>query len=182
MGDGINKQIILGNLGGDPEYGITGTNRPFCKFSVATSESWKDKQTGSKHERVEWHTIAVFDKLAEICNTYLKKGSKVYLEGKTKTSSWVDANTQEKRYRKDVIAHEMRMLDSAPGDHSQAPQQQAPQQQAPRQQAPRQQAPQQSTRYNQNGTAVSPLAAQQPQQQPRKEPPMHDGFDDDIPF
>lgn len=187
MSNGINKVILLGNLGNDPELSATGANRAYCKFSIATGESWKNKQTGVKEERTEWHSIVVFDRLAEVCAQYLRKGSKVFLEGKLKTSDWIDKNTQEKKYRTDIVAHEMRMLDSVDGQNQAPPQQpqqqQAPQQAAP-QQAPQQQpAPQQNARANPNGTAKSPYAAQQPQvnQHPAStaEP---DPFDDDIPF
>ena len=118
-------------------------------LSIATSESWKDKNTGDQQERTEWHRVVFFNRLAEIAGEYVKKGSKLYIEGSLRTRKWQGQDGQD-RYTTEIVASEMQMLDSrggqqagGMGDYSQpsAPQQQAPQQQAPQQQAPQQQAP-----------------------------------------
>lgn len=84
----VNKVIVIGNLGKDPEVRYMANGDPACNFSVATTESWKDKSTGEKKEETEWHRVSVFGKLAEICGQYLKKGSQVYVEGSLKTRKW----------------------------------------------------------------------------------------------
>ena len=110
MSKGINKAIILGNLGVDPETRYTQGGSPITSFSVATSEGWKDKQSGEAKERTEWHNIVAFGKLAEICGEYLRKGSKVYVEGSLRTSSWESDGV--KKYKTEIIADQMQMLDS----------------------------------------------------------------------
>ena len=116
MAKGINKVILVGNLGGDPEFGaIPVSNRPVVKFSIATSESWKDKVTGEPRENTEWHNLVAFDRLAEICNQYLKKGSKVYVEGKLRTRKWQDKTSGENRYMTEIVIKEMQMLDNKNG-------------------------------------------------------------------
>ena len=128
MARGINKAIIVGALGKDPEIRYTASGSAVASFSVATNEQWKDKQTGEKKERTEWHNITVFGKLAEICGEYLKKGSQVYLEGKIQTDKWQDQNGQD-RYTTKIIANEMQMLGGNPGGQaSQTNHQQRPQQ------------------------------------------------------
>ncbi len=107
---GINKVILVGNLGNDPEMKAMPNGNAVCNFSIATSESWKDKNTGQPQERTEWHRISSFGKLAEICGQYLKKGSKVYVEGKLKTHKWQDQSGQDK-YSTEVEINEMQMLD-----------------------------------------------------------------------
>lgn len=106
----VNKAIILGNLGKDPESKEL-QNGCVTSFPVATSESWKDKQTGQKQERTEWHNIVCYNKLAEIARDYLRKGSKVYIEGQIKTEKWTDKNGME-RYTTKIVARDFRMLDS----------------------------------------------------------------------
>ena len=108
---GINKVILIGNLGRDPEIKYTPDGVPVATFSIATSETWKDKNTGEKQERTEWHRIVAWRKLAEICGEYLHKGSQVYIEGKLQTRSWDDSDGK-KRYMTEIIALGMQMLDS----------------------------------------------------------------------
>jgi len=113
-GKSLNKVILLGNLGKDPELSYTASGVAVAKFSIATNEKWKD-QEGNVQEKVEWHNIIAWRKLAEICGQYLKKGSKVYLEGKLQTRSWDDKNTGVKRYTTEIIADDLIMLDSKGG-------------------------------------------------------------------
>lgn len=110
----VNKAIIVGNCGKDPEVRYTAVGDPICSLTVATSESWKDKATGEKKENTEWHRISVFGKLAEICGQYLKKGSQVYIEGRIQTRKWTDKDGIE-RYTTEIVANEMRMLGKKEG-------------------------------------------------------------------
>lgn len=147
MAQGVNKVIIIGNLGNDPEVKSLPNGNTVTNITVATSESWKDKQTGQQQEKTEWHRVVFFNRLAEVAGQYLKKGSKVYIEGQLKTRKWQDQSGQD-RYTTEINAREMQMLDSRGADNSQensnSGYQQAPQQQT-QQQAPqqRQQSPQQ---------------------------------------
>jgi len=126
---GVNKVILVGNLGKDPEARFMPNGNAVSNFSIATSETWKDKNTGQAQERSEWHKIAVFGKLAEICNEYLKKGSKVYIEGSLRTNKWQDSDGND-RYTTEIVANEMQMLDSRGSNDGQSQGQQAsPQQQ-----------------------------------------------------
>ena len=102
MARGVNKAIILGTLGQDPDIKYTGSGKPVVNISVATNESWKDKQTGENQERTEWHRIVIFGKLAEIAAQYLKKGSQVYFEGKIQTRKWQDQSGQD-RYTTEIV-------------------------------------------------------------------------------
>ncbi len=176
---GINKVILVGNLGNDPETRYMPSGGAVTNLSIATSESWKDKNTGQQQERTEWHRVVFFNRLAEIAGEYLRKGSKVYVEGSLRTRKWQGQDGQD-RYTTEIVANEMQMLDSrgagagggydqgynqggGQGGYNQAPPQQAPQQ--PQQQAP----------------APAPQAAPQPPQ--GGNPPGDFGaFDDDIPF
>ncbi len=115
---GINKVILLGNLGQDPEVRYTAGGVPIANVSIATSNSWKDKNSGELVEQTEWHRIVFFNRLAEIVEQYLKKGSKVYVEGQLRTNSWEDKNTGEKKFRTEIVAREMQMLSSR-GDTNQ---------------------------------------------------------------
>lgn len=168
MARGVNKVILVGNLGNDPETKYMPSGGAVTNITVATSESWKDKTTGQAQERTEWHRVVFFNKLAEIAGEYLRKGSKVYVEGSLRTRKWQDQSGQD-RYTTEIVASEMQMLDSRgagasggdAGYDQSAPQQSAPRQSAPRQSAPRQSAPAQSE---------APPAAN------------FDDFDDDIPF
>ncbi|WP_211237698.1 single-stranded DNA-binding protein, partial [Shewanella waksmanii] len=169
---GVNKVILVGNLGKDPEVRYMPNGNAVANFTVATSESWKDQQ-GQQQERTEWHNIVMYRRLAEVAGEYLKKGSKVYLEGKLQTSKWQDQQTGQDRYKTEINASEMQMLDSRgqggqQGGGGYGQQQQgggynAPQQQqrpAPQQAAPQASAPQQSGGYGQQQPA-----APAPQQQ-----------------
>ena len=208
----INKVIIIGTLGRDPEMRYLPNGNAVCSMSLATDEGYKDRNTGQQVDKTEWHRIEAFGRLAEIMGEYLKKGSKCYVEGKLRTDEYEKDGI--KRYSTKIIANEMTMLDSknaqggdnmgygAPqaqpmGQPQQAPQQQpayaqAPQQQAaPAQaapaygqapQAPAQQAPQQAPAYAQPQGRPQ-QAPQQPVQQPQAAPSnAFDDFDDDIPF
>lgn len=115
MSASVNKAILIGNLGKDPEIRYLPSGKAVANFSIATSESWKDKTTGEKQEKTEWHNIVIFDKLAEICGQYLKKGSSVFIEGKLTTEKWQDKKTGEDKYTTKIIANEMRMLGSKDG-------------------------------------------------------------------
>ena len=149
---GINRAILIGNLGADPETRFTHAGSPVTNFRIATSESWKDKQTGQKQERTEWHSIVAFGRLAEIAGEYLRKGSKVFVEGALRTSSW--ESDGQTRYKTEIIVSELQMLDvKASGGEQAAGQQQSAQQRSGPAQTSRP-APQQSV----------------------------DDFDDDIPF
>ena len=121
MARGINKVILVGNLGNDPEVRYTPTGSAVANLTIATSETWKDKNTGQKTEKTEWHRVVMFNRLGEIAGEYLKKGSKVYIEGKLQTRKWQDQNGQD-RYTTEIVANEMQMLDSRGGssDFSQA--------------------------------------------------------------
>ncbi|MGD8677687.1 MAG: single-stranded DNA-binding protein [Chromatiales bacterium] len=111
---GVNKVILVGNLGQDPEVRYMPNGNAVTNISVATSESWKDKSTGADQERTEWHRVVMFRRLAEIAGEYLRKGSKVYIEGKLQTRKWQDQNGQD-RYTTEIVADQMQMLDSRGG-------------------------------------------------------------------
>ena len=164
MARGVNKVIIVGNCGQDPETRFMPSGGAVTNLSLATSESWKDKNTGDQQERTEWHRVVFFNRLAEIVEQYVKKGSKVYIEGSLRTRKWQGQDGQD-RYTTEIVASEMQMLDSRGGqgqggydqsqpDYAQSQPQQAQQNQA----APKQ--------------AAAPAAA----------PAQGMGFDDDIPF
>jgi len=111
MARGINKVILVGNLGRDPEIKYTASGGAIANLTIATSESWNDKQTGEKVEKTEWHRVVAFQRLAEIMGEYLKKGSQVYIEGKLQTRKWQDQNGQD-RYTTEIVANDMQMLGS----------------------------------------------------------------------
>jgi single-strand DNA-binding protein len=108
---GINKVILVGRLGKDPEVRYTPSGVTVANFSIATSEEWKDRETGEKQERTEWHRIVAWRRLGEICGEYLRKGKQVYIEGKLQTRSWEDRDGN-KRYTTEIVASNMQMLDS----------------------------------------------------------------------
>jgi len=114
MARGINKVILIGNLGADPETRAMPSGMTVANINVATSENWKDKQSGENKERTEWHKVALFGRLGEIAGEYLKKGSKVYIEGSLRTRKWQDKQGND-RYTTEIIANEMQMLDSRGG-------------------------------------------------------------------
>jgi single-strand DNA-binding protein len=168
---GVNKVIICGNLGQDPEVRYMPNGNAVANISVATSESWKDKSTNEQKEETEWHRCVCYGKLAEIIGEYLKKGSKIYLEGKLKTRKWKDQQGVDK-YTTEIVFDEMQMMDSKPSA-------QQPQQQGRYQQPQQPQQPQTSNWGKPQGGPVqqNAPAAQQPTY---NEPPMD--FDDNIPF
>lgn len=163
----INKAILVGNLGRDPEMRYTQDGSAVANFSVATSRRWNDRNTNERREHTEWHNVVCFRRLAEVCGEYLHKGSKVYIEGYLQTRSWEGQDGQT-RYRTEVVANEMKMLDSrggggggyGPADPGPADNRGSYQQQprAPQQQPPRD---------------------RQPSSPPADDP---DDFEDDIPF
>jgi single-strand DNA-binding protein len=114
MARGVNKVILVGNLGADPDTRYMPSGKAVTNIRVATSESWKDRQTGDMQERTEWHSIVMYDKLGEIAAEYLRKGSQVYIEGKIRTRKWQDKEGKD-RYTTEVIADQMQMLGSRGG-------------------------------------------------------------------
>ena len=157
MSRGVNKVILVGNLGNDPETKYAASGSAITNISVATSESWTDKQSGQKQERTEWHRVVGFNRLAEIMGEYLRKGSKVYIEGQLRTRKWQDKDGND-RYTTEIVASEMQMLDSRgeQGNQPYQPPQHNPgipngyQQQHPaaRQQPPAQQMPEQAAAFD----------------------------------
>ena len=115
MARSVNKVILIGRLGKDPELKYTASGTPFCRFSMATDESWNDKGTGERQERTEWHNIVVWDRLAEICNQYLTKGKLVYIEGSLQTREW-DDQEGNKRRTTEIRARDMVMLSGSAGE------------------------------------------------------------------
>lgn len=160
MARGVNKVILIGNLGGDPDVRYLPNGNAVANITLATTDSWKDKQSGQMQERTEWHRVVFFGRVAEVIGEYARKGSKLYVEGRLQTREWEKDGI--KRYTTEVVVDmggQMQLLDGR-GQGGDAP--------APRQSAPRQQ-PQQ----------------QRPQQQPAEQAqatPDYDSFDDDIPF
>ena len=152
MARGVNKVILVGNCGKDPETKYMPSGGAVTNISIATSESWKDKQSGETKERTEWHNIVFFNRLAEIVGEYVRKGSQIYVEGALRTRKWQDKSGQD-RYTTEVVASEMQMLGSRQGGgDSYAP-------------------AQSSNQSNQQSQQQQPAAAV-----------VEDGFDDDIPF
>jgi len=186
---GVNKVILIGNLGQDPEVRYMPNGNAVANCSIATSESWKDKQTGEQRERTEWHRVVFFGKLAEIVGQYLKKGSKIYVEGRLQTRKWQGQDGQD-RYTTEVVVDQggqMQMLDSrgqGAGGFDQGYGQPNQPQAAPA--AP----PAGGGGYQSQPPAQSQAPQQQPSQQPSQpyggggggQAPADDGFDDDIPF
>lgn len=115
MARGVNKVILIGNLGKDPEVRYMPNGDAVANVTIATSESWKDKTTGEQQERTEWHNVVFYKRLAEIVGEYLKKGSQVYVEGSIRTRKWQDKETGKDRYTTEIIANEMHMLGSKGG-------------------------------------------------------------------
>lgn len=154
MARGVNKVILIGNLGNDPEIRYMPSGSAVANLSVATSESWRDKQTGEQNERTEWHRVALFSRLAEIAGEYLRKGSKVYIEGSLRTRKWQDKSGQD-RYTTEIVANDLQMLDSRGGAPGPSP----------------------------GFAADSPEPAPMPAKGERQpSPDTGDDFDDDIPF
>jgi single-strand DNA-binding protein len=117
MARGINKVILIGNLGNDPDIRYLPNGNPVATLSIATGESWKDKTTGKTEERTEWHRVVCFNRLAEIIGEYTKKGSKIYIEGSLRTRKWQDKQGQD-RYTTEVVAQEMQLLDAKSSSQS----------------------------------------------------------------
>ena len=115
MAKSVNKVILVGRLGKDPELKYTASGTPFCRFSMATDDVWNDKTTGERQEKTEWHNVVVWDRLAEICNQYLTKGRLVYIEGSLQTREW-DDQEGNKRRTTEIRARDMVMLGSGPGE------------------------------------------------------------------
>lgn len=123
MARGVNKVILIGNLGNDPEVRYTPSGSAVANVNLATSETWRDKQSGELQDRTEWHRVVFFNRLAEIVGEYLRKGSKIYVEGTLRTRKWTDKNNVE-RYTTEIIANEMHILDSrsaGAGNHANPP-------------------------------------------------------------
>ncbi len=120
MARGVNKVILIGNLGRDPEVRYMPSGGAVANVTLATSESWKDRQTGETQERTEWHNVVFFNRLAEIAGEYLRKGSKIYVEGSLRTRKWQGKDGQD-RYTTEIIASEMQMLDSRGSGGGSAP-------------------------------------------------------------
>ena len=161
----VNKVIIVGNLGRDPEVRYTPDGAAICNVSIATTSNWKDKTTGEKKEETEWHRVVFYNRLAEIAGEYLKKGRSVYIEGRLKTRKWQDKDTGADRFSTDIVADQMQMLGGREDGGGQQQERQAPAQQqrsAPRPSAPRQ--------------AARPAPA------PAPAPNFADMDDDQIPF
>ena len=165
MARGINKVILVGNLGTDPEVRHMQSGGAVTTISIATSESWKDKESGQQQERTEWHRVVFFARLAEIAGEYLRKGSKVYVEGSLRTRKWQDKTGQE-RYTTEIIASDMQMLDKRGASQSGSEQPPA---------------------YDSANAYGYPDAHSAPAQQPSSRAPATNtaaaaDFDDDIPF
>ena len=118
MARGVNKAIIVGNLGRDPEVRYSANGNAIANVTIATTESWKDRQSGERQEKTEWHRVVFFSRLAEIAGEYLKKGSQVYIEGRLQTRKWEDRDGNE-RYTTEIVANEMQMLGGRGGGDSQ---------------------------------------------------------------
>ena len=152
MARGVNKVILIGNLGQDPEVKCMPNGNAVANITVATSESWKDKNTGENVDKTEWHRVVFFRRLAEIVGEYLKKGSKIYIEGKLQTRKWQDKNGKD-TWTTEIIANEMQMVDSRGGG---------------------------SSDFNQNQGADQSMQQSAPSQ--AAPAPANNDFDDDIPF
>jgi single-strand DNA-binding protein len=179
MARGVNKVMLIGNLGADPEVRYTAGGAAVANVTLATAESWKDKESGEQQERTEWHRIVFFSRLAEIVGEYLKKGSQVYVEGRLQTRKWQDRDGND-RYTTEIVAHEMQMLGSrtggggasgSSGGFSNAGQAAA---------SGATDGPSNSEQTGGSGGS-SPAPSNKPSSGGQQEPPMDD-FDDDIPF
>lgn len=182
---GINKVILIGNLGAKPEIRYTQNNTAIANLSIATSETWKDKQTGEPREQTEWHRCVAYRRLAEIAGEYLDKGSKVYVEGRLQTRKWQGQDGVE-RYTTEVVINDLQMLDSRGGSTGGYPGQgQQAQGGTSSYNQGGQQAQSQGNNFNnqQQRPAQQPPAQQPSQQQGNNDPFVPDNdFDDDIPF
>lgn len=161
MARGLNKVMIMGNLGADPEVRYMPNGGAVTNIRVATSEVWKDKQSGEKQERTEWHPIVLFNRLGEIAAQYLRKGSRVFIEGSLRTNKWQDQNGND-RYKTEIIASAMQLMDSK-GTGGSATLEDAPMDNY-------------SESQSFSGTASKSAAPQ------RTPVPTEEPFDDDVPF
>lgn len=159
MARGVNKVILLGNLGADPETRYTASGSAVTNIRLATTDSWRDRQSGERQERTEWHRVVFFSRLAEVAAEYLRKGSQCYIEGRIQTRKWQGQDGQD-RYTTEIVASEMQMLGSRGGGGGGA--------------APRSRGDESGSAWPAGGSTSAPPAA------PRSGPP--DDFDDDIPF
>ncbi len=186
---GVNKVILVGNLGNDPEIRYMPNGGAVANITIATSESWRDKATGEQREKTEWHRVALFGKLAEVAGEYLRKGSQVYIEGQLQTRKWQDQSGADK-YTTEIVASEMQMLDSRgagggmqqsqPMNQGQNNYSMGSQQQAPAQSYA---APEQSNGFQPQSSPVSAPSQQGfAPSQAAAPAPVIDNFDDDIPF
>lgn len=178
---GVNKVILVGNIGNEPEMRYMPNGNAVATVSLATSDTWKDRNTGEPQERTEWHRVVFFGKIAEIVGQYVHKGSKLYVEGRLQTRKWADQQGVD-RYTTEIVVDmggTMQLLDSRQdnaGSYNQNQQQQPYQQQAP------------SNNQYGGGQAAPQQPMQQPQNRPQQQPqpqqpaPNFDDFDDDIPF
>jgi len=158
---GINKVILVGNAGNDPEFRVMPNGNGVANVSLATSETWKDKSTGDQQEKTEWHRVIFFNRLAEIVEQYIKKGSKLYIEGRLQTRSWEQDGV--KRYTTEIVASEMQMLDSRGGGDNSFGQSQ-------------------NQSQGQGGGAAPAARSSSTSAAPQAAPANFDNFDDDIPF
>ena len=181
MARGINKVIIVGNCGQDPETRYLPSGGAVTNMSLATSEAWKDKNTGEQQERTEWHKVVFFNRLGEIAGEYLKKGSKVYVEGSLRTRKWQGQDGSD-RYTTEIVASEMQMLDSRGGQEGGGGGG-GYQQNRPQQNQGQQNQGQQNQGQMQNQGQQNQGQQQQQSQAPKPQAPQGmDSFDDDIPF
>lgn len=148
----VNKVILIGNLGRDPEIRYTPNGLAVANITIATSEVWKDKQSGENQERTEWHRIVMYQRLAEIAGEYLRKGAKIFIEGRLQTRKWQDKNTGQDRYTTEIVADSLQMLDGKGGNQSNS-----------------------DSNYEKPMAATTTAAA-------ASAAPALDNFDDDIPF
>ena len=182
MAGSMNKVILIGRLGRDPELSYTPNGQARCKFSIATDEGYRDRQTGQRVEKTEWHNIVAWRQTAEFCGNYLSKGRLVMVEGKLQTRKWQDQNTGQDRYMTEIVADNVQGLDRAPdGQFNQAGQQNNYQQQGP--QGGYQQPPQQNG-YQQGQSQGQPQGQQPQQQEEDLGPafPSEASGMDDVPF
>lgn len=187
----VNKVVLVGNLGRDPEIRYMPNGNAVANFSIATTESWKNKQTGEYEKQTEWHNLTVFGKFGEMCGQYLKKGAKVYVEGKIKTEKWQDKTSGQDRYTTKIIVSELQMLDTRNDDQGEGQFQRSQQGNKPSYQgeqnksfgtAPQPMQPAQMTPPQPAYSKSPQQSSETPQAKPAvyTEPSMD--FDDDIPF
>jgi single-strand DNA-binding protein len=157
MARGVNKVILIGNLGGEPEVRFMPSGGAVTTLSLATSEGWKDKSTGQMQERTEWHRVVMFNRLAEIAGEYLHKGSKIYVEGSLRTRKWQDKTSGQDRYTTEIVGNSMQMLDGKGMGASEGD-------------------------YGDQATSRNSEQSQRSSQPAPESMPQMDDFDDDIPF